>query len=169
MKPFSMLRRAVSGVALFSVGAMALAVTATLATGSLMLGVAPAVAAPATKAPSGKLAMTAVCASAVSGGFASVSVSGKVTNLRPNTSFGITVNQPASFQVTFQDPVVMSDARGVLALKAVTINAATDHKPPYTSGAASFNALYTDLIGGQGGGMGLEADLDVTIDTHKCP
>jgi hypothetical protein len=149
-----------------------LAVTTTLATGALMLGVPPALAASATKpppTPSGKLAVTAVCTSAVSGGFASVSVSGKVTNLRPNTSFGVTVHQPATFQVTAQDPVFTSDARGVLTLNAVTINAATDQNPPYTSGAASFNALYTGLIGVQGGGIGLVADLGVTIDTRKCP
>jgi hypothetical protein len=153
----------------------ALAVTTTLATGALMLGVLPAPAASAAKppkAPSGKLSVTAVCASAVSGGFGSVSVSGKVTNMLPNTSFGVTVSQPASFQnPTAQDPTVISDARGVLTLNAVTINAATDPNPggPYTSGAASFNVLATGLIGVGGGGMGAEAYLDVTIDTSKCP
>lgn len=156
MKPFSILRRAGSGAALISVGAMALAVSTASATKP-----------PPT--PGGKLTVTAVCASATSGGFASVSVSGKVTNLRPSTSFGITVNQPPSFQVTSQDPVFTSDAKGDLVLSAVTIDAATDQVPPYTSGAASFNALYTALIGQQGGGQGLEADLDVTIDTRKCP
>ena len=148
----------------------ALAVTTTLVTGTLMLGVPSASAAKPPRAPGGKLAVTAVCASAVSGGgFGSVSVSGKVTNLRPSTSFGITVNQPASFQVTAQDPVFTSDVRGVLTLNAVTISAATDQNPPYTSAAASFNALYTGLIGVQGGGPGLVADLNVTIDTSTCP
>lgn len=147
----------------------ALAVTTTLATGPLMLGASPASATKAPKAAAGKLKVTAVCASAVSGGFASVSVSGKVTHLLPNASFGITVNQPPSFQVTAQDPVFTSDARGVLTLNAVTINAATDQNPPYTSGAASFNALVTGLIGVQGGGPGVLADLNVTINTRKCP
>ena len=145
----------------------ALAVTTTLVTGPLMLGVPSASAA---KPPPAPLVVTAVCASAVSAGeFGSVSVSGQVTNLRPKTSFGIAVNQPASFQVTAQDPVFKADGKGVLTLKAVTINAATDGNPPYTSGAASFNALYTGLIGVQGGGQGLVADLNVTIDTSSCP
>ena len=84
-------------------------------------------------------------------------------NLRPNTPFGITVRQPPSFQVTAKDPVFRSNASGVLNLTAVTIKAATDKTKPYTKGPASFNALYTGLIGVQGGGPGLVADLNVTI------
>lgn len=144
----------------------ALAVTTTLATGALILGVLPAPTASAAKSPP-KLSVTPVCASAESGGFGSVSVSGTVTNLTPNTSFGITINQPPSFQVTAQDPVLTSDATGVLTLNAVIIDAATDQNPPYTSGKASFNALYTGLIGVQGGGQGLVADLAVRIGS-KC-
>lgn len=154
MKPFSILRRAGSGAALISVGAMALAVST----------------ASATKPPPAPLTVTAVCTSAGSGGFATVSVSGTVTGLRPKTPFAVTVVQPASFQSpTAQDPVIKSDAKGVLILKAVTITAATDGNPPYTSGAASLNVLYTGLIGVQGGGQGLVADVDVTIDTSNCP
>lgn len=145
----------------------ALAVTATLASGPLMLGVPSASAA---KPPPAPLVVTAVCASAVSGGgFASVSVSGQVTGLRPKTSFGVAVDQPTFLQVTTSDPVFTSNGKGVLTLKAVTVNAATDGNPPYTSGPAIFNALYTGLIGIQGGGQGLVADLDVTIDTSNCP
>lgn len=167
MKPFSTFRRAGSGVAQISVGATALAVTATLATGSLVLGVAPALAA---KPPPAPLTVTAVCTSAVSGAFASVSVSGTVTGLRPKTPFAVTVVQPASFQSpTALDPVIKSDAKGILILKAVTITAATDGNSPYTSGAASLNVLYTGLIGVQGGGQGLVADVDVNIDTSNCP
>ena len=147
----------------------ALSATTTLATGLLMLGVSPASAAKPPKAPGGKLTVTAVCASAETDGYGSVLVSGKVTNLLPSETFGITVNQPPSFNVTASDPTVTSDARGVLTLNAVTINAATDGTGPYTSGPASFNALLAALIGQQGGGPGVVADLNVTIDTSSCP
>lgn len=143
-----------------------LAVTTTLATGALMLGVLPALNASAAKPPRAP-SVTLVCASAESGGFGSVSVTGTVTNLRPNTSFSVAVNQPPSFNVTTADPSFTSDANGVLSLNAVTIDAATDGNPPYTSGKASFNALETDLIGVQAGGQGILADLNVKIGP-KC-
>jgi hypothetical protein len=132
---------------------------------ALTLGVLPAQAASATTPPSGTLTVKLVCASrATSGHYRSVSVSGKVFHLRPNTPFGITVHQPPSLQgPTAQDPVRTSNASGVLSLTAVIIKAATDHNQPYTKGPASFNALYTGLIGVQGGGPGLVADLNVTI------
>lgn len=147
----------------------ALAITTTLATGAFTLGVLPTMAASAAKPPPAPLTVTAICTSAVSGGFGSVSVSGDITGLRPKTTFGVTVNQTGTFLVTAADPVVKSDAKGVLILKAVTINAATDGNAPYASGAANLNALYTGLIGIQGGGQGVVADLPVTIDTSGCP